>query len=53
MRALIENLGLTNIAFNEFLIISNKNIGFLLKFYYGFSEQCHIFELQDLFATSE
>ena len=39
---LIKNLGLLNTAFNEFLIISNKNISFLLKFYHGFSKQYHI-----------
>lgn len=50
---LIQNLGLANTAFNEFLIISNKYIGFLLKFYHGFSEQYHIFELRSLFATFE
>ena len=39
---LIKNLGLLNTTFNEFLIISNKNISFLLKFYHGFSKQYHI-----------
>ena len=53
MKTLIQNLGLTNTAFNEFLIISNKNIGFLLKFYHGLSEQYHIYELQSLCATFE
>ena len=32
MKTLIQNLDLTNTAFNKFLIISNKNIGFLHKF---------------------
>ena len=53
MKTLIQNLGLTNTVFNEFLIRSNKNIGFLLKFYHGFSEHYHILELRSLFATFE
>ena len=53
MKTLIPNLGLTNTAFNKFLIIPNKNIGFLLKFYHEFGEQNHIFELRSLFATFE
>ena len=53
MKTFIENLGLTKTAFNDFLIISNKNIAFFLKFYNGFSEQYHISELQSLFATFE
>ena len=44
MKTLIKNLGLTNTAFNEFLVISNKNIGPFIKFYGGYSEQYHIFE---------
>ena len=53
METLIQNLGLTNTAFNEFLIIANKSIGFLLTFYHGFSEQYHIFELRSLFTIFE
>ena len=53
MKTLIQNLGLTNTAFNEFRIISNKNIGFLLKVYHGSSKQDDIFELRSLFATFE
>ena len=49
----IQSLSLTNTAFKEFLIISHKNIGFLLKFYQEFSEQYRIFELRSLFATFE
>ena len=49
----MQNLGLTKTAFNEFLITSNKNIGFVVKFYHGFSEQYRIFELRSLFATFE
>ena len=52
-KTLIQNLGLTNIAFNEYLVIWNKNIGFHLKFYGRFSEQNHIFDLRSLFATFE
>ena len=51
MKTLTQNLGLTNTAFNEFLIISNKSINFLLMFYRGFSEQYHIFKLRSLFTT--
>ena len=51
METLIQNIGLTNTTFNRFLILSNKNIGFLLKFYYRFSEQYYILELQSLFTT--
>ena len=59
MKTLIMNLGLTNTAFTEFLMISNlrigfisnKSIGFLIKFNHAFSEQYHIFELPSLFAT--
>ena len=60
MKILITNLGLTNTTFNEYLMILNWSIGFyieqisisfLLQFYYGFSEQYHIFELPSLFAT--
>ena len=53
METLIQNIGLTNTTFNKFLILSNKNIGFLLKLYYRFSEQYYILELQSLFATFE
>ena len=53
MKTLMQNLGLTNTTFNKFLIISKKNIGFLLKFYHGFSKQYHIFELRNLFTTFE
>ena len=35
-KTLIQNPGLTNTTFREFPIISNKNIGFLLKFYHGY-----------------
>ena len=49
----IQSLNLTNTAFKEFLVISHKNIGFLLKFYQEFSEQYRIFELRSLFATFE
>ena len=49
----MQNLGLINAAFNEFLIISNRNIGFLLKFSPGFREQYYVFEFQNLFATFE
>ena len=56
LRSLIfdyEN-SLTNLfTSNKFLITSNKNIGCLVKFYYGFSEQYRIFELQSLFAIFE
>ena len=51
VKTLIQNLCLTNIAFNEFLIISNTSISFFLKFYHEISEQYHIFELRSLFAT--
>ena len=37
-KSLIQNLSLTNTPFNKFLIISNKNIGFLIKFYPVFTE---------------
>ena len=40
-----------NTAFSKFLIISNKAIGFLLKFYHGFSKYYHVFELRSLFTT--
>ena len=53
MKILIQNLGLTNTAFNKILIMLNKTIGFLLKFHDGFSKQYHIFELWSLFATFE
>ena len=53
MKTLVQNFGLTNTTFNEFLIILNKNIGFLLKFYHRFSEQYLIFELQSLFLILE
>ena len=53
METLIQNIGLTNTTFNKFPILSNKNIGFLLKLYYRFSEQYYILELQSLFATFE
>ena len=53
MKTLMQNLVLTNTAFDEYLVISNKNIGFLLKFYHRFSEQNHILELRSLFATFE
>lgn len=49
----MQNVALTTITFNEFLIISNQNIGFLLKFYHAFSEQHHIFAVRNLFATFE
>ena len=49
----IQNLGLTNTAFDKFLFMPNKNIGFLLKFYLGFSKQYHIFKSENLFATFE
>ena len=42
-----------NTTFNEFLIISYKDIGFILKFYHGFSDQHYIFKLRSLFATFE
>ena len=42
MKSLMQNLGLTKTTFNELLIISNKNIGFLVKFYHGFSEHYNI-----------
>ena len=53
MKTLIQKPELMNIVFNEFLAKSNKSIGFFLKFYHGFSEQYHIFELRSLFATFE
>ena len=53
VKTLIQNLGLTNTPFNKFLIISNKNIRFFLRFYHGLSEQYHIFEFQSLFTTFE
>ena len=53
MKTLILSFNLTNTAFNEFLIILNKNIGFLFKFYHGLSELNHIFEFRSLFATAE
>ena len=53
MKTLIQNLVLTNTAFNEFLIISNKNFGCLIKFYHGFSKHYHTFDLRSLFATFE
>ena len=46
MKTLIQNLGLANTFFNKFLIISNKNICFLLKFYHGFSKQYHTLSLE-------
>ena len=52
-KTLIQNFDLTNTALNEFLIISNKNVGFLIKFYHGFSERYHTFELRSLFPTFE
>ena len=51
MKTVIQNPDLANSAFNEFLIISNENIGFLLKFYLRFGEEDHIFKLRSLFAT--
>ena len=51
MKTLIQNLALTNTAFNGFAIILNKNIGFLLTF--CFSEQYHVFKLLSLFVTFE
>ena len=42
-----------NTAFNEFLVISNRNIGSFLKFCHVFSEQYHISEFRSLFATFE
>ena len=53
MKTLIQNLGLTNTAFNEFFNILNKNNGFLLNFCHGFSKQYHSLELRGLFATFE
>ena len=53
MKTLIQNFDLTNTALNEFLIMSNKNVGFLIKFYHGFSERYHTFELRSLFPTFE
>ena len=53
IKTLIQSLSSTDVAFNEFLIISNKNIGFLLKSYNEFSGQYHIFELRSLFGTFE
>ena len=50
-KMLIQDLGLTNTAFNKFFILWNKNIGFLLKYYHGFGEQYHIFQLRSLFST--
>ena len=50
-KTIIQNHGLTNTGFNKFLILLNKNISFLIKFYHGFSEQDHIFKLQCFFAT--
>ena len=49
----MQNLGLMNTTFNKFVIILSKNIGFLIKFYHGFSKQYRIFELQSLLATFE
>ena len=49
MITLIQNLSLTNTAFNEFLNISNKTIGVLLKFYHGFTGICLISALIQLF----
>ena len=46
------NFGLMSTAFNEFLML-NKNIGFLLKLYHGFSKQYHIFDFQSLFVAFE
>ena len=45
MKTLIRNLGLKNTTFNEFLIISNKNIGFLVKFYHANSIMFLSFEV--------
>ena len=53
MKTLIQNLGLTNTTFNKFLIISNKNIGFLFRFCHKYSKQNHIFELWSLILTLE
>ena len=55
IKTFIQNLGLTNTAFNEFLIISNKNIGFLLRFYHVFSDNGFIifFKLRNFFAAFE
>ena len=36
MKTLIQHLNLTNTAFNEFSITSNKNNGFFLKIYHVF-----------------
>ena len=43
MKTLIQILGLTNTAFNNFPITSNKNIDFLLKIYHGFSKTVSYF----------
>ena len=48
-----ENFHTNLVTSNKFLITSNKNIGFLVTFYHGFSEQYRIFELQSLFAIFE
>ena len=53
MKNLIQNPGYTNTVFNVFLTISNKYIGFLHKFYIGFSERYHVFEPRGSFATFE
>ena len=53
MKTLTQNHGLRNTAFIEFLTISNKHIGFLLKFYHGFSQKYHIFELWSSSAIIE
>ena len=50
MKIHLQNPGLNNTTFSEFLIKSN-NISFHLKFYHG--KQYHIFELWSLFATFE
>ena len=52
MKTLIQNFGLTNTAIKKFLIILKKNMGFLLKFYQGLSEQYHIFELRTKFICN-
>ena len=50
IKTLIQNLGLMSTAFNKFLIILDKNVGFLLKFSHWFSQHYHISKLRSLFA---
>ena len=53
MKTLIQNFYRKSTAFNEFLNISNKHIGFFLKIYHGFNKQYHNLEVRSLFAIVE